>query len=88
MNDWITEVARKFARRHVYECELQEEGLPIPVIWMEDAIIHTDERPYCTDQTCPCHYDQRQYSTTIDRPFEDGLLTYEEGNALYRGRNV
>jgi hypothetical protein len=25
------------------------------VIPMEDELIHTEERPYCNDQACPCH---------------------------------
>lgn len=87
-DEWITQAARDFARRHVFECELQEKGLPIPVIWMEDAIVHTEERPWCDDKLCPCHYDQKQYGTTIDQPYTDGLITIDEGNALYRGRNI
>ena len=29
------------------------------VIPMEDEIVH-DEHPYCNDETCPCHEDERQ----------------------------
>ena len=25
------------------------------LIPMEDDLIHTDERPFCDDTTCPCH---------------------------------
>ena len=26
-----------------------------PVVIMEDELVHTDEHPKCSDQTCPCH---------------------------------
>jgi hypothetical protein len=29
--------------------------IPIPML---DEIIHTDEHPYCDDDTCPCHEEQ------------------------------
>lgn len=83
----IRHIARNFARRHVFECEVMLEGEPV-LIPMEDPLVHTKERPYCDDRLCPCHYDQRQYNTTIDRPFEDGLITRDEGTDLFRGRNI
>ena len=55
MNDWITEAAREFAARHVFECELMLEGLAV-LIQTED-IWHTEEEPYCPDGSCPCHDD-------------------------------
>jgi hypothetical protein len=24
------------------------------VVWMLDELLHTDEHPYCDDETCPC----------------------------------
>lgn len=30
----------------------------IPVIPLEDVLLHTSTRPFCLDSTCPCHEDQ------------------------------
>lgn len=86
MTDWITEAARDFAARHVAECELMQEGLAVVI--RVDAIIHTEEEPYCADESCPCHYDQQNYAECILTPFMDGLMTFSEANALRWGENV
>ena len=69
--EWITQAARDFARRHVYECELMEEGMPIPVIWMEDALVHTDENSYeCDDPDCICH----PHTERIPSSWQSGMV--------------
>ena len=84
--EWITAAARDFARRHVFECELMQEGLAVLI--RTDEIIHTDEEPFCGDESCPCHYDQQLYGECILTPFMDGLMTFSEANALRWGENV
>jgi len=86
----IRRIAEKFAKRHVMECELIEEFMPIPVIPYagDDEELHTDDHPFCGDLACPCRYDQEQYGTAIDQPYTDGLMTLSEGSALFRGRNI
>jgi hypothetical protein len=57
-------------------------------ITMEDPIIHTDDYPFCSDCSCPCHDIQDgQYYRFICRPLLDGLMTAEEANRLYFGDN-
>lgn len=53
---------------------------------MEDPIIHTDEHPFCSDCSCPCHDIQDgQYYELIAKPLLGGLMTPEEANRLYFG---
>lgn len=84
--EWVTEAARDFAHRYVFECELMSEGLEvlIPV----DELIHTDETPYCTDESCPCHDDAQLYGEYVLTPFMDGLQTFAEANELRWGEHV
>lgn len=34
--------------------------LVLPVIPMDDPIIHTDGSPFCDDMHCPCHCDKQE----------------------------
>jgi hypothetical protein len=46
------------------------------LIPMEDDLVHTDERPFCGDPTCPCHEDAWHVGDRvwIRIPFVDGFL--------------
>lgn len=59
-----------------------------PVIPMEDEPVHTAERPFCSDETCPCHCDYLLWQEHIGGPVRDGLLTYAEGRRIYRGEQL
>jgi len=45
---------------------LLEETIIIP---MEDAPMHTDEHPVCTDNTCPCHEDEELVTALLAEMF-------------------
>lgn len=62
---------------------------PIPIM-VEDAILHTDEHPFCHDPSCPCHdvvtgdaWQNEAYLRLIARPLLDGLLTAEEATLIF-----
>jgi len=57
----------------------------IPVIPMEDDLLHTDETPFCSNVTCSCHEDPLLI-TQVAHFVEDGLLTPIEATALVAGR--
>ena len=59
-------------------------AIPIP---MEDANLHTDTSPFCTDQTCPCHEDQQLWQS-LAQQVQDGLLSPEEATALVAGKSL
>lgn len=89
MSDWIHETARAFAVELVAKCEESEMGLPIPLVWMEDLLIHTDDHPFCEDMECPCHRDsQRIYQYVPPGMILDGLMTIGELDRLYEGRSI
>lgn len=86
--DWITQAARDFASRHVFECELMQEGEPVLIGNDGQEPLHTDEAPYCWDSECPCHDDAQLYGEHVLTPFMDGLQTFAEANALRWGENI
>jgi len=53
-----------------------------------EEIIHTEEHPFCSDPTCPCHQDYLLWQELIGSPVRDGLMTYEEGKRLFAGRQL
>jgi hypothetical protein len=58
----------------------------IPVVLMEDDLIHTSERPFCfIDEQCPCHRDQLLISE-VEQAVLDGLLTPKEATNFVAGR--
>lgn len=59
-----------------------------PVIPMEDELVHTSERPFCSDETCPCHRDYLLWQEHIGSPVRDGLMTYAEGKRLFMGQQI
>jgi hypothetical protein len=59
-----------------------DDSIPIP---MEDALVHTDEYPFCDDPSCWCHEDETLIAE-IAAQVEGGLLTPEEATDLVNGR--
>jgi len=59
----------------------------IPVISIEDDLLHTQEHPFCSNDTCPCREDQEALST-INAAVLNGLLTPDEATAFIQGRTV
>lgn len=63
----------------------------IPVIPMEDDVLHTPDQPICFDPTCPCHKDdqlQNEFAHVVYEYLLDGLLTVKETELLLAGRTV
>jgi hypothetical protein len=59
---------------------------PLLVVLMEDDLIHTSERPFCSiDDECPCHCDQLLISA-VEQAVRDGLLTPDEATNFVAGR--
>ena len=60
----------------------------IPVILVEDELLHTPEKPFCfLDPTCPCHEDQTLTAEVAVFVLE-GLMTSDEATAFVAGRTV
>lgn len=65
----------------------QEHHDPI-VIPMEDALIHTEEHPFCfLDPTCGCHEDPLLIAE-VAQDVIDGLLTPQEATDLVSGKLI
>ncbi len=52
------------------------------VIPMEDPIVHTQNHPFCSDTTCPCHADP-ELTGTLEQEWLDGLRSTGETFAVY-----
>jgi len=57
--------AERYADEYVY----------VPVIpYADDEIVHTEDRPFCMDLSCPCH-DDIDLLEEVAAEVENGLLT-------------
>jgi hypothetical protein len=61
------------------EFEMQE-----PIVIPVDIILHTDERPFCDQEDCPCHED-RELVDKLTEQVTSGLLNVIEANRIFRG---
>jgi hypothetical protein len=59
----------------------------IPVIPVEDDIVHTTTHPYCSDPTCDCHEDEALIAQ-VNQAVADGFLTAEEATRLVKGEQL
>ncbi len=59
----------------------------ISVIRMEDPMEHTPRKPFCWDETCPCHEDQDAIAQVAQCVLE-GIMTPEEATNFVRGRGI
>ncbi len=58
------------------------------VIACLDPIIHTPAHPFCSDPLCPCHDDREAVCRAIIEPLDGGLITWDEGSAIFFDRQV
>jgi len=66
------------------------------VVTMEDAQLHTDAHPFCSDLVCPCHATidptaggvSAYYAEYIHDPYQAGLLSREEIERIYHGDHL
>ncbi|HEY6411335.1 MAG TPA: hypothetical protein VIY29_28070 [Ktedonobacteraceae bacterium] len=59
---------------------------PLPVVQMEDDLLHTVEHPFCfLDEQCPCHEDHVLIGE-VTQAVTDGLLTPGEAANFVAGR--
>lgn len=59
----------------------------IPVIPIEDELLHTPTNPFCWERVCSCHEDQEHISQ-VAQWITDGLITREEANDFVAGRTL
>ena len=52
-----------------------------------DDLVHTDERPFCSDQTCPCHEDE-SLTSQVAQQVQDGLFTPQEAIEFVKGNGI
>ena len=56
----------------------------IPLVPMEDRMLHSDDRPFCGSSDCPCHADDELFDEYILEPVMAGLMTtYEASRILW-----
>ncbi len=55
----------------------------IPVDYKE----HTREKPFCWNDTCPCHEDEAAI-TVVNQAVQDGLMTPDETTDFVKGRGI
>lgn len=60
----------------------------IPLVPMEDRMIHSDDHPFCGDATCPCRNDIELFNEFINEPVLNGLLTTEEALRILWNEHV
>ncbi len=52
-----------------------------------DYILHTPDRPFCPDPSCPCHEDKEQIRILAEH-VQDGLLTPNEATNIVKGKHI
>ena len=60
-----------------------EDGHITLFVVMEDEDVHTDARPFCNDDSCPCHEDRDLMDEYIHDPLNAGLLSNAEAIRRY-----
>lgn len=61
------------------------EHLSSPIVILVDALIHSDEQPFCCLDECPCHTDPSLLAP-VHAAVAAGLLTPDEARLLVLGR--
>jgi hypothetical protein len=59
----------------------------IPVIPLEDEMLHTQASPFCADPSCLCHEDQ-ELLTIVSEQVTNGLFTPEEAIRFVEGKQL
>ena len=57
------------------------------LVLMEDPILHTTERPFCGDPSCPCSEDPALIAE-VHEAVEQGLITPEEATLIIQGKTL
>jgi hypothetical protein len=57
------------------------------LVLMEDPILHTTERPFCGDPSCPCSEDPALIAE-VNEAIEQGLITPEEATLIIQGKTL
>lgn len=70
-----------------FSYENEEEYTVIPVIPMEDPLVHSETHPFCADPTCPCHDDHSNITRVYDQ-YQEGLITEREATNIVNGKTV
>jgi hypothetical protein len=50
-----------------------------------DTTVHTPDKPFCYDPTCPCHANQ-EARERVQQWVHDGLMTEDEASGYISGR--
>ncbi len=59
----------------------------IPVIPVDHAI-HTPEKPFCPDRTCPCHENDQEAIEKVNQAYRNGLITAQDATDIILGRKA
>lgn len=78
---WIRAVSKENAAQAVED----ERCVPVIVV---DFVIHDEAHPFCDDVLCPCHADLATHSRAIMQPWVNGLLTEDESDRIWYGKQV
>ena len=57
------------------------------LVLMEDPILHTTERPFCGDPSCPCSEDPALIAE-VNEAVKRGLITPEEATLIIQGKTL
>lgn len=57
----------------------------IPIILMEDDLLHTNNHPFCSVDSCMCH-EAPELLTTVGQAVTDGLFTSNEATNFIQGK--
>jgi hypothetical protein len=57
----------------------------VPFVWGDRE--HSETRPFCDDLSCPCHED-RDAIEKVNEQVQEGLLSKEDADRLYRGKLI
>ena len=57
------------------------------LVLMEDPIMHTTERPFCGDPSCPCSEDPALIAE-VNEAVKQGLITPEEATLIILGKTL
>ena len=81
-----TTVKHKEGRENTMSQTQQHYAPPlVPIrIPVEDTLVHTQARPFCSDATCPCHEDETLIRA-VAGAIEDGVLTPDEASRYVQG---
>ena len=53
-----------------------------------DPVVHTQEKPFCRDRTCPCHELDRDSIAKVYQWYREGLITAQDATDIINGRQA